>query len=237
MSRTFVPLLAAAVAMACLAVNPISTNPVSANPGSAVAETAPSFTRDIKGILSNRCVRCHGPDAGSRQGGGDGGLRLDAFDGATSDLGGHAAIVPGRPDESEIIARITSDDPDLVMPPPDAGERLPAKQVELLKRWIAAGAIYEPHWAYVAPKRTTVPAVKNTAWPKNDIDRFILARLEEEGLAPQPEADRATLARRLSLDLTGLPLSPEEIDVFVADRDPDAVEKLVDRLLAHDGYG
>jgi hypothetical protein len=201
------------------------------------ADPAPSFTRDIKGILSNRCVRCHGPDAESRHGGGDEGLRLDTFAGATADLGGHAAIVPGSPDESEIIARITSDDPDLVMPPPDAGERLPAKQVDLLKRWIATGATYEPHWAYVTPKRPVLPAVKNTAWPKNDIDRFILARLEAEGLAPQPEADRATLARRLSLDLTGLPLSPEEIDAFVADRSPDAVEKLVDRLLAHDGYG
>lgn len=118
---------------------------------SAAADPAPSFTRDIKGILSNRCVRCHGPDAGSRHGGGDGGLRLDTFAGATADLGGHAAIVPGRPDESEIIARITSDDPDLVMPPPDAGERLSAKQVELMRHWIAAGATYEPHWAYVTP--------------------------------------------------------------------------------------
>lgn len=204
---------------------------------SAAAEPAPSYSRDIKGVLSNRCVRCHGPDAGSRHGGGDGGLRLDTFAGATADLGGHAAIVPGSPEESEIIARITSDDPDIVMPPPDAGERLPAKQVELLKRWIAAGATYEPHWAYVTPKRPAVPAVKNVSWPKNDIDRFILARLEAEGLSPQPEADRATLARRLALDLTGLPLSPEEIDAFVADRGPDAVEKLVDRLLAHDGYG
>jgi hypothetical protein len=204
---------------------------------SAAADPAPSFTRDIKGILSNRCVRCHGPDAGSRHGGGDNGLRLDTFAGATADLGGHAAIVAGKPDESEIIARITSDDPDLVMPPPEAGERLPAKQVDLLKRWIAAGATYEPHWAYVTPKRPALPTVKNAAWPKNDIDRFILASLEAEGLAPQPEADRATLARRLALDLTGLPLLPEEVDAFVADRSPDAVEKLVDRLLAHDGYG
>ena len=200
-------------------------------------EQSLSFTRDIKGILSNRCVRCHGPDPEGRAGGGDDGLRLDIFAGATADLGGHAAIVPGKPDESELIARITSTDPDLVMPPPEAGERLSEKQVDLLRRWIAAGAAYEPHWAYVPPKRPVVPAVKNTAWPKNDIDRFILSRLEAEGLAPQPEADRATLARRLALDLTGLPLPPEEIDAFVADASPDAVEKLVDRLLAHDGYG
>jgi len=227
MSRAFPPLFSALIAMAGF---------IAACP-SAAADPAPSFTRDIKGILSNRCVRCHGPDAGSRHGGGEDGLRLDIFAGATADLGGHAAIVPGRPEESEIIARITSDDPDLVMPPPDAGERLTAKQVELLKRWIAAGATYEPHWAYVMPKRPAVPEVKDAAWPKNDVDRFILARLEAEGLAPQPEADRATLARRLALDLTGLPMSPEEIDAFVTDRDPDAVEKLVDRLLAHDGYG
>jgi hypothetical protein len=201
------------------------------------ADTPPSFTRDIKGILSNRCVRCHGPDPEGRAGGGDEGLRLDTFEGATADLGGHAAIVPGKPDESEIIARITSTDPDLVMPPPEAGQPLSEKQVDLLKRWIAAGATYEPHWAYMPPKRATPPDVEDKAWPRNDIDRFILARLESEGLAPQPEAERATLARRLALDLTGLPLAPEEIDAFVADPAPDAVEQLVDRLLTHDGYG
>jgi hypothetical protein len=204
---------------------------------SVAAAQSPSFTRDIKGILSNRCIRCHGPDAEDRHGGGDEGLRLDTFAGATADLGGHAAIVPGQPAESELIARITSADPDLVMPPPEAGPPLSAAQVELLERWIAAGATYEPHWAYVPPVRSAAPAVRDAAWPRNDIDRFILARLEAEGLAPQPEADRATLARRLALDLTGLPLSPEEIDAFVADPAADAVERLVDRLLAHDGYG
>ena len=197
----------------------------------------PSFTRDIKGILSNRCVRCHGPDPEGRAGGGDEGLRLDTFAGATADLGGHTAIVPGKPEESELIRRITSNDPDVVMPPPEAGDRLPETQVDLLRRWIAAGATYEPHWAYVPPKRPPVPAVNHSAWPKNDIDRFILARLETEGLAPQPEADRATLVRRLALDLTGLPPTPEDVDAFVADTSADAVERLVDRLLAHDGYG
>ena len=201
------------------------------------AEIAPSFARDIKGILSNRCVRCHGPDPESRAGGGDEGLRLDTFAGATADLGGHAAIVPGKPEASELIARITSTDPDFVMPPPEAGERLPEKQVALVKRWIAAGATYEPHWAYVPPRRPPVPAVRGFSWARNEIDRFILARLEAEGLAPQPEADRATLARRLALDLTGLPPTPAEVDAFVADTSADAVEHLVDRLLAHDGYG
>jgi hypothetical protein len=198
---------------------------------------APSFTRDIKGILSNRCIRCHGPDAADRHGGGAEGLRLDTFAGATADLGGHAAIVPGRPAESELIARITSTDPGLVMPPPEAGDPLPAAQVDLLRRWIAAGAAYEPHWAYVPPRRPAVPAVQNAAWPRNDIDRFILARLEAEGLAPQPEADRMTLARRLALDLTGLPPTPAEVDAFVADRSAAAVERFVDRLLVHDGHG
>jgi cytochrome c553 len=222
-----------AVVLACAIVIRIGLDPAR----SAADEPAPSFTRDIKGLLSNRCVRCHGPDPEGRAGGGDLGLRLDTFAGATEDLGGHAALVPGKPDESEIIRRITSTDPDVVMPPPEAGERLSDKQVDLLRRWIAAGGAYEPHWAYVPPKRPAVPAVEDTAWLKNDIDRFILARLEAEGLKPQPEADRATLARRLALDLTGLPLEPGEIDAFVADTAPDAVERLVDRLLAADGYG
>jgi len=201
------------------------------------AEPAPSFTRDIKGILSNRCARCHGPDAASRQGGGDGGLRLDTFEGATADLGGHAAIVPGDPESSDVLRRITSDDPDLVMPPPDAGDPLTPEQIALLRRWIAAGARYEPHWSYVRPVRPAVPAVKDAAWPKNDIDRFILARLEAEGLAPQPEAPRPVLARRLALDLTGLPPDPEMVDAFAADGSEDAIGRFVDRLLAHEGRG
>ena len=203
----------------------------------AAAEPGVSFTRDIKGILSNRCVRCHGPDAEDRHGGGEEGLRLDTFDGATEDLGGYAAIVPGQPAESELIARITETDADVVMPPPEAGEPLSAAEVDLLSRWIAAGAEYEPHWAYVPPVRPPVPPVNNAGWPKNDIDRFILARLEAEGLEPQPEADRLTLARRLALDLTGLPPTPAEVDAFVADAAPDAVERFIDRLLAHPGYG
>ncbi len=200
------------------------------------AEPAPSFNRDIKSILSNRCVRCHGPDAAARQGGGAG-LRLDTFAGATADLGGHAALVPGDPAASELMRRITSQDPDTVMPPPEAGPPLKAAEVERVRRWIAAGATFEPHWAYVPPRRPVVPALKRGDWPRNDIDRFVLAGLESEGLVPQPEADRAVLARRLALDLTGLPPTPEQVDAFVADRSADAVEKLVDRLLAHDGYG
>ncbi|MGA1618063.1 MAG: PSD1 and planctomycete cytochrome C domain-containing protein [Pirellulales bacterium] len=200
------------------------------------AET-PSFTRDIKGLLSNRCIRCHGPDPEDRHGSGEHGLRLDTFAGATEDLGGYAALVPGDAEASELIARITATDPDIVMPPPEAGEPLAASEVELLRRWIEAGATYEPHWAYVPITRPAVPAVSQTDWPQNSIDNFILVRMAAEGLTPSTEADRATLARRLALDLTGLPIAPEAVDAFVADSSPDAVERLVDRLLNHPGYG
>lgn len=202
-----------------------------------LAAEVPSFTRDIKGLLSNRCIRCHGPDPEDRHGGGEHGLRLDTFAGASEDLGGYAALVPGDAEASELIARITATDPDIVMPPPEAGEPLSAAEVDLLRRWIEAGATYEPHWAYVPISRPAVPAVSQTDWPQNPIDNFILARLEAEGLAPSPEADRATLARRLALDLTGLPIRPEAVDAFTADTSPDAVERLVDRLLNHPGYG
>lgn len=204
---------------------------------STCAAAPPSFTRDIKPLLSNRCFHCHGPDAETREGGDDEGLRLDTFDGATADLGERFAIVPGKPDASELVARITSSDPDLVMPPPESGVPLTPDEIARLTAWIKAGAEFEPHWAYVPPKRPPVPAVTNTAWPRNDIDRFILARLEAEGLIPQPEADRVTLARRLALDLTGLPPTPEQVDAFVADTSADATEKFIDRLLVHPGYG
>jgi len=203
--------------------------------GASAAE--PSFVRDIKPLLSNTCLRCHGPDATARQGGGEGGLRLDTAEGARADLGGHAAIVPGDPAASVVVARVTSNDPDAVMPPPGAGERLTDHEVDLLRRWIAAGAEYRPHWSYTAPVRPAVPTVRDVAWPVNDIDRFVLARLEGEGLAPRPPAARPVLARRLALDLVGLPLPPEEVDAFVADTTPDAVERFVDRLLAHPGAG
>ena len=197
--------------------------------------TGPSFTADIKPLLSNRCLRCHGPDESSRQGGGDGGLRLDTYAGATADLGGHAAIVPGDPDSSALIARIISTDPDTVMPPPDGGERLSPAQIEAFRAWVAGGAKVERHWSYVPPVRPEVPVI--AAAVRNPIDAFVLARLHREGLTLQPEADRTVLARRLALDLVGLPPTPEEVDAFVADPAPDAYERYVDRLLAHDGYG
>ena len=193
----------------------------------------PSFTRDIKGVLSNRCIRCHGPDPEDRHGGGEQGLRLDTFAGATADLGGYAAIAPGDPEASELLVRITATDPDVIMPPPEAGEPLSPSEVDLLRQWITAGANYEPHWAYEPIRRPPVPQVAQADWPRNPIDHFILARLESKQLSPSPKADRATLARRLSLDLTGLPLSPETVDAFVADTSPAAVERFVDQLLDH----
>ena len=205
--------------------------------GQAFSADAISFTRDIKGLLSNRCIRCHGPDAEARHGGGEDGLRLDTFAGATEDLGGYAAIVPGEAHKSELIIRVSEEDVDLVMPPPEAGEPLSADEVELLQRWINSGAEYEPHWSYTRISRPTIPTVSDTSWVQNPIDRFILAKLESEGLTPSQEADRMTLARRLALDLTGLPVSPEQVDQFVADVSTDASEKLVDALFSHPGYG
>ncbi|HEV3002873.1 MAG TPA: DUF1549 domain-containing protein, partial [Pirellulales bacterium] len=194
------------------------------------------FNRDIKPILSNYCFKCHGPDAAARKGGSDG-LRLDTPEGATADLGGYAAIVPGKADESALVARITSSDADERMPPVTTGKKLSAHEVELLTAWVRSGAKYAGHWSYVRPVRPPPPPLENSAWPRNEIDRFILARLVREGLQPSPEADRPALARRLSLDLTGLPPTVEEVDAFVADADPRAYERLVERLLDQPAYG
>ncbi|HWB10248.1 MAG TPA: DUF1553 domain-containing protein [Pirellulales bacterium] len=194
------------------------------------------FNRDIKPVLSNACFKCHGPDPAERKGGSDG-LRLDTADGIKADLGGYAAIVPGQPEKSALVARITSNDPDELMPPPASGKKLSQHEIDVITQWIREGANYEGHWSYVKPVRAELPAVQDVAWPRNGIDRFLLARLEREGLRPSPEADRYALIRRVSLDLTGLPPSVEEVDAFVADADPQAYEKLVDRLLDRPAYG
>ena len=206
-------------------------------PLAVFSEEAPSFTRDIKGLLSDRCIRCHGPDAEARHGGGEHGLRLDIFEGATEDLGGYAAIVSGDAQKSELVIRILEEDADLIMPPPEAGEPLSADEVSLLRRWIDDGAKYEPHWSYTPIRRPMIPEVSDPFWPRNQIDRFILAKLETNGLVPSQEANRMTLARRLAIDLTGLPVSPEQVDEFVADTSTDAVEQFIDTLLSHEGYG
>jgi hypothetical protein len=192
------------------------------------------FNRDIRPILSENCFYCHGQDPNHRKGG----LRLDIRNEALKTLeSGSVAIIPGKLTESELATRIASSDPDEQMPPPDAHRTLTAAQVKLLQQWIAEGAKYETHWAFVAPERPPLPVVKDANWARNPIDRFVLARLEKEQLHPSPEADRATLIRRLTLDLIGLPPTPEEVDAFVADTAPDAYDRLVDRLLANPHYG
>ncbi|MFO0901246.1 MAG: DUF1553 domain-containing protein [Pirellulales bacterium] len=197
---------------------------------------AVDFNRDIRPILSNKCFRCHGPDEAERKGG-ENGLRFDTANGWLEDLGGYAAVVPGKPDESELIARIKADDADSVMPPPSLGKPLTPREVELLEQWVADGAKYSRHWSYVKPARPELPEVKAADWARGPLDLFVLARLEREGLAPSPEADRAALARRVALDLTGLPPTAEALDAFLADSSPDAYEKYVDQLLASPAYG
>jgi mono/diheme cytochrome c family protein len=195
----------------------------------AAADRPLDFNRDIRPILSHNCFACHGPDEHDRRGG----LRLDDRDAAVAELdSGSRAIVPGHPEESELVARLHETDPDVVMPPPESNHVLTAPQKELLAKWIAAGAPYAPHWAYVSPQRHGPPAVQDASWPSNRTDRFVLARLEAEGLAPAADADSLTLLRRVMFDLTGLPPSPEEVDAYLADTRPDRYERLVDRLLA-----
>ncbi len=184
--------------------------------GSTAAAGGDDFARDVRPILSNRCFKCHGPDPEKREAG----LRLDLREDALRELeSGARAIVPGHPDSSEAIARITSDDPDLVMPPPHTKVSLTADEKRTLTEWISAGADYAPHWAFVKPEEPPVPrpATAPPGWTANPIDAFVLARLEREGLAPSPQADKATLCRRVHLDLIGLPPSPAELDAFLAD--------------------
>lgn len=191
------------------------------------------FDRDVRPILSENCFACHGFDASKRMAG----LRLDVRDIAIHRLpSGKTAIVPFDPRRSELVDRVTRTDA-LHMPPAYSGKKLKASQIQTLVRWIAQGAQYSPHWSFVPPKRPALPHVKTPSWCRNPIDYFILARLEKEGLHPSPEADRRTLIRRVCLDLTGLPPTPKEVEEFLADRRPDAYERLVRRLLASPHYG
>ena len=188
---------------------------------------AVEFNRDIRPILSDHCFMCHGPDATHRQMG----LRFDVPDGPGW------VIVPGHPEQSEMIRRITATS-DEQMPPKTSGKKpITAHEADLIKQWIAQGAQYQPFWSFIPPKRPALPAVKNEAWTRNAIDRFILSRLERDDLHPSPEADKRILIRRVSLDLTGLPPTPAEVDAFLADASPNAWEKVVDRLLASPRYG
>ena len=155
-----------------------------------------------------------------------------------ADLGdGKFAVVPGQPEKSLLLHRVKSADPDEVMPPKSSGKKLTAHEIELLEAWVKQGAKYAAHWSYIKPVRPALPKVQDAAWPRNEIDYFLLARLEKEGLRPSIEADRYALARRVSIDLTGLPPTIEEVDSFVNDTDPKAYEKFVDRLLAKPTFG
>jgi len=201
----------------------------------AEGQDAVSFNRDIRPIFSDTCYRCHGPDKNARQAG----LRLDIREESTKKTkSGVIPIVPGKPEESEIVRRIFASEEYEMMPPKWAHKELTAKQKELIKRWVAEGAKYEGHWAYQPIGRSPVPEVSEFASApiRNPIDAFIQGRLAREGLSPSPEADRHTLIRRVSLDLTGIPPTPQEVAAFISDRSPEAYEKLVDRLLASPRY-
>jgi hypothetical protein len=204
----------------CLAVLMLVPPALAQNSAAANAAVI-EFNRDIRPILSERCFSCHGPDAAQRQAG----LRFDLPDGAKA-VG------------DEILRRVASSDPLERMPPPSSGKaKLSAHEIDLLRAWIARGAPWQPFWSFIPPRRPDPPAVKDQAWVKNPIDRFILARLEREGLKPSAETDRRLLIRRVSLDLTGLPPTPTEVQAFLADSSPRAYESVVDRLLGSPRYG
>ncbi len=199
------------------------------------AEPAPvDFNFQIRPLLSDRCYRCHGPDAGSRKAK----LRLDTREGALKELeDGMAVVKPGDPAKSELISRIFTDNEDDLMPPPDSHLKLTATEKELLKRWVAEGAEYKSHWAFLPVTEVTPPSANDSKWAHNLIDLFVLSRLENENLSPAPPAARETLLRRLALNLTGLPPTPAELDAFLADKSPDAYGKVVTRYLNSPAYG
>ncbi len=198
------------------------------------------FNRDIRPILSGNCFHCHGPDEASREGGSikTGGLRLDTFEGATTDIGGYAALVPGKPDESELYYLVTTDDEDDRMPPQKHGGRLSRAEIATLKQWIEEGGEYDLHWAYKKPKRPNLPSITQCNFTlHNPVDYFVADKLISRSLTQSPEADRYALARRAALDLTGLPPTTAEVDKFVKDQSPSAYRRYVDQQLAKPGYG
>ncbi len=192
-----------------------------------------NFNRDIRPILSRNCFQCHGPDATHREAE----LRLDIENGIKTKSDNDLIVHPGQPDQSLLFERISSADPDLIMPPADSGKSLKPSEIQLIRQWIEEGAPWSKHWAYVKPQSVPVPNVKKQDWPINWIDHFILSRLEEQKRKPAAEADKITLIRRLSFDLTGLPPTLKEVKQFVNDQSPTAYEKLIDRLLASPHYG
>jgi hypothetical protein len=203
--------------------------------GAAQTQAAPvRYNRDIRPVLSENCFACHGPDKGNRKAG----LRLDVREEAIKPAeSGETALVPGTPEKSALIARIESRDNDELMPPPKAHKTVTQEQRALLRQWITEGAPYEAHWSFIPPSVKEIPAITHGQWPRQMLDYFILRQLESAGLAPSPEANKETLIRRVTLDLTGLPPTPADVEAFLADTTPDAYEKVADRLLASPHFG
>ncbi|MBM80519.1 MAG: hypothetical protein CMJ78_07990, partial [Planctomycetaceae bacterium] len=199
----------------------------------ASAQQAIEFNRDIQPILSDTCFQCHGPDKNNREAD----LRFDQQEGLFSKRDGGSVVMPGKPKQSLLIERITSDDPDLQMPPADSGKELSPRQIELLTRWIEQGAKWEKHWSLIPPRKRDLPQVQHKASVRNGIDNFVIKKLEDVGLKPSPEAIKTALLRRVTFDLTGLPPSLEEIDAFLDDDTDGAYERVVDRLLRSKAYG
>ncbi len=191
------------------------------------------FNRDVRPVLSDTCFPCHGFDANKRKAE----LRLDTAEGVVQVHKGRQAVKAGDLEGSELWRRVNSKDPQIMMPPPDSGKSLKPDQIARLRKWIEEGAVYQKHWSFEAPIRSAAPEVRHPAWPKNEVDRFILATLESRNLEPSPEATRETLVRRVTLDLTGLPPTLAEVDAYLADTAPGAYERLVDRLLQSPRYG
>ncbi|MFT3704102.1 MAG: PSD1 and planctomycete cytochrome C domain-containing protein [Agriterribacter sp.] len=195
-----------------------------------------SYNFDIRPILSDKCLACHGPDANKRKAG----LRMDdpvsAFAALKENPGAHA-LVAGKPELSQAYLRITTKDTSMLMPPAASNLKLSQHEIDLIQKWISQGARYQKHWAFVPPQKAPLPKIKNDKWPRNDIDYFILAKQEEKGLSPNEEADKERLLKRLCLDLTGLPPSIKMMDEFLADKSVDAYEKMVDKLMAQPAYG
>jgi len=207
---------------------------VAALPSLALGDTPVGFNRDVRPILSEACFHCHGPDPGTRKAG----LRLDTREGFFAPTAKRGpAVVAGDPSKSPLWQRLVSKDPEELMPPPESHRELKPAQREVLRKWIEQGAPWQPHWSFLKPEKAPLPAVTQAGWVRTPLDAFILAGLESRGLDPAPEADRRTLVRRLSLDLTGLPPEPELVDEYLADTRPDHYERLVDRLMDSPEWG
>ena len=214
----------------------LSCTPLQFDDKQQVLPKTVDFNFHIRPILADRCYKCHGPDKNTREAN----LRLDIQKGAFALLDSAAnryAIVSGNLKKSELSRRISSTDPEVMMPPPESNLSLSSYEIALLQKWIKQGAEWKAHWAFIPPLKANLPSVSDPNWPQNEIDYFILEQLDQKGWQPAPPEDKTKLLRRLSFDTRGLPPSLEEIDAFIADTSPTAYEQLVDRMLASTAYG